>query len=113
MSCVCVRASPLDDVTVASPFSEQVLKKEVVVEDDDVDCTMTERSVLAMASRCPFLTTLVASFQTPEYLYFVMEYVTGGDLMFHIQKLKRFSYEQTAFYAGTPTNPRISQTYTR
>lgn len=29
-----------------------------------------------------------------------MEFVTGGDLMFHIQKLKRFTTEQTRFYAG-------------
>ena len=29
-----------------------------------------------------------------------MEFITGGDLMFHIQKLKRFSTEQTRFYAG-------------
>eukprot|EP00056_Hartaetosiga_gracilis_P004814 m.78310 g.78310 ORF g.78310 m.78310 type:complete len:734 (-) comp11950_c0_seq1:216-2417(-) len=81
-------------------FAVKVLKKEVVVEDDDVDCTMIERRVLALASRSPFLTNLVATFQNPEHLYFVMEFVTGGDLMFHIQKLKRFSFEQTRFYSG-------------
>jgi hypothetical protein len=30
-----------------------------------------------------------------------MEFVTGGDLMFHIQKLKRFTPELTSFYSGT------------
>jgi serine/threonine protein kinase len=81
-------------------FAVKVLKKEVVVEDDDVECTMIERRVLELSGGCEFLTKLVATFQTNEHLYFVMEFITGGDLMFHIQKLKRFSTEQTRFYVG-------------
>ena len=41
----------------------QVLKKEIVVEDDDVECTMIERRVLELSSGCDFLTKLVATFQ--------------------------------------------------
>ncbi len=78
----------------------QVLQKDVVVEDDDVACTMTERRVLALASGCPFLTSIFATFQTPERLYFVMEFVNGGDLMFHIQAKQKFDLDLVRFYTA-------------
>ncbi len=34
------------------------------------------------------------------HLFFVMEYLNGGDLMFHIQSAGRFDQERSRFYSA-------------
>ena len=80
-------------------FAIKILKKCSIVEEDDVECTLTERRVLELDH--PYLTTLYATFQDKDRLYFVMEFVAGGDLMFQIQRDRMFSenrYNFQSFY---------------
>jgi serine/threonine protein kinase len=63
--------------------------------------TRSEKRVFLAAARerHPFLLGLHSCFQTETRVYFVMEYVSGGDLMLHIQR-KQFSLRQAKFYAS-------------
>ncbi|KAG5912965.1 hypothetical protein E4U53_005069 [Claviceps sorghi] len=69
-------------------YAIKVLKKEFIIENDEVESMRSEKRVFVIANkeRHPFLTNLHACFQTETRVYFVMEYVSGGDLMLHIQR---------------------------
>ncbi|KAG5924880.1 Serine/threonine kinase [Claviceps capensis] len=82
-------------------YAIKVLKKEFIIENDEVESIRSEKRVFVIANkeRHPFLTNLHACFQTETRVYFVMEYVSGGDLMLHIQR-GQFGTKRAQFYAA-------------
>ena len=82
-------------------YAIKVLKKEFIIENDEVESTKSEKRVFLVANkeRHPFLLNLHACFQTETRVYFVMEYISGGDLMWHIQR-GQFGLKRAQFYAA-------------
>jgi serine/threonine protein kinase len=82
-------------------YAIKVLKKEFIIENDEVESIKSEKRVFLVANRerHPFLANLHACFQTETRVYFVMEYISGGDLMLHIQR-GQFGTKRAQFYAA-------------
>ncbi|KAH7940185.1 hypothetical protein HPB52_022100 [Rhipicephalus sanguineus] len=82
-----------------SLYAIKILKKKVVIDKDEVAHTLTENRVLR-STKHPFLISLRYSFQTADRLCFVMEYVNGGELFFHLSRDRVFTEERTRFYSA-------------
>lgn len=110
-----------EEKRTAQLYAIKVLKKEFIIENDEVESyvselaapareshscvrahsTKSEKRVFLAAARerHPFLLGLHSCFQTETRIYFVMEYVSGGDLMLHIQR-EQFTPRRAKFYAA-------------
>lgn len=85
--------------TTSHLYAIKILKKEVIIKKDEVEHTKTENRVL-QTTRHPFLIGLKYSFTTEDRLCFVMEYVNGGELFFHLSRERQFSEDRTRFYGA-------------
>ncbi|CAR28846.1 ZYRO0F13310p [Zygosaccharomyces rouxii] len=79
----------------------KVLKKDHIIQNHDIESARAEKKVfmLATMAKHPFLTNLYCSFQTENRIYFAMEFIGGGDLMWHVQN-QRLSVRRAKFYAA-------------
>ncbi|KAJ3191699.1 hypothetical protein HK101_007493 [Irineochytrium annulatum] len=78
-------------------YAMKVLVKKDIVDRQEIAHTLSERNVLIQATS-PFLVGLKFSFQTPEKLYLVLDYMNGGELFYHLQKETAFSEDRAKFY---------------
>lgn len=81
-------------------YAVKVLQKAHIMKRNEVKHIMSERSVLLKNVKHPFLVGLHYSFQTADKLYFVLDYVNGGELFFHLQRERCFAEPRARFYAA-------------
>ncbi|EME49710.1 hypothetical protein DOTSEDRAFT_20131 [Dothistroma septosporum NZE10] len=77
-------------------FALKYIRKDEVVRSESVRNIIRERRMLEHLNH-PFLCNLRYSFQDMEYLYIVVDLMTGGDLRFHISR-KTFTEEAVRFW---------------
>jgi serum/glucocorticoid-regulated kinase 2 len=80
-------------------YAMKIIKKSHIVSRDEVSHTLAERLVLAKLNN-PFIVPLKFCFQSAQKLYFVLAFVNGGELFFHLQSEGKFSEDRTRFYAA-------------
>ncbi|XP_006631342.1 serine/threonine-protein kinase Sgk1 [Lepisosteus oculatus] len=84
----------------AKYYAVKVLQKKIILKKKEQKHIMAERSVLLKNLKHPFLVGLHYSFQTTDKLYFVLDYVNGGELFYHLQRERVFLEPRARFYAA-------------
>lgn len=80
-------------------FAQKTLSKATLkVHKRVVDRTMSERQILELVNRQPFIVDLYYAFQDHERLYLILQYAEGGELFRHLELEKFLSEEVAAFY---------------
>ena len=78
-------------------YSMKKLNKPFIKKNKQEKYTINERILLSKINY-PFLVKLYCCFQDKEYLYFILEFIQGGELFFHLHREIRFDDEKTSFY---------------
>ncbi|CDW82120.1 protein kinase 2 [Stylonychia lemnae] len=80
-------------------YALKVLKKKFLHDKNQLHYILQERKIL-MELKHPFIVEMHYAFQSPDRLYFVLDYVSGGDMFHHIRKKVRFNEKEAKFYAA-------------
>lgn len=78
-------------------YAMKKLRKSEMVKRGQVEHVRSERNILAEVHH-PSVVNLYYSFQDDEFLYLVMEYLPGGDMMTLLMRRDTLTEEETRFY---------------
>lgn len=86
----------------AAVYAMKIMDKEGLVQRKAVSDAHAERNILAMVGQtdAPFIVRLHAAFQTSRRVYLVMDFASGGELMFHLRREALLSEDEARFYAA-------------
>ena len=78
-------------------YAMKILDKKYIVEKNQISHTITERLALEKLNH-PFIAKLNYAFQDTQNLYFITEFLQGGELFFHLKKNGGFKEKAVKFY---------------
>lgn len=79
-------------------YAIKILKKAQIISENMFQKTLAEKTILQQ-NRHPFLVRLEYAFQTETKLYFVLDFMIGGELFNHLRREGRFPEARAKFYA--------------
>ena len=79
-------------------YAIKVIRKDKIIDTQMIEGAFLEMNIMFDANH-PFLCGLDYFFQTEERLYFVMPYISGGELLKTMKNYGCFSEEIVKFYA--------------
>lgn len=81
-------------------YAMKILSKKVIVQKKEIAHTIGERDILVRTALADsqFIVGLKFSFQTSTDLYLVTDFMSGGELFWHLQKEGRFDEHRAKFY---------------
>ncbi|KAJ3134256.1 Serine/threonine-protein kinase [Physocladia obscura] len=79
-------------------YAMKTLKKSEMLKKSQLAHVKAERDVLAESTNTPWVVQLFYSFQDSNYLYLIMEFLPGGDMMTMLIKYDVFPEDVTRFY---------------
>jgi len=80
-------------------YALKVMSKGRIAAKGEERNILAEKRILQRLAH-PFLVKLYYAFQTPDKVYFALDFVNGGELFFHLQQVGSFPEERTRFYVG-------------
>lgn len=89
----------VEDKQTKKIYAMKVLKKAHLLKQRAIGCTITEKDILTKI-RHPLIIKLYCTFQSSERVGFVMEYINGGQLFYHMRKESLFTEDMARFYAA-------------
>lgn len=81
-------------------YAMKVLKKEIIIVMDQLEHTKTEKMILEHVNH-PFIVALEFAFQTTEKIYFVMEFMKGGELFNYLSCKGKITESDAKFYCAS------------
>ena len=80
-------------------YAMKCIRKDVVIQHESVESLQVEKLILNQVNH-PFIIGMDYVFQKAYRIYFIMQFIQGGELFKHLSEQKRFSEAKTKFYAA-------------
>eukprot|EP00747_Dinoflagellata_sp_TGD_P162671 gnl/TRDRNA2_/TRDRNA2_180527_c0_seq1.p1 gnl/TRDRNA2_/TRDRNA2_180527_c0~~gnl/TRDRNA2_/TRDRNA2_180527_c0_seq1.p1 ORF type:complete len:320 (+),score=88.96 gnl/TRDRNA2_/TRDRNA2_180527_c0_seq1:77-1036(+) len=80
-------------------YAVKFMKKQEIIKLKQVDHINNEKKLMAQIDH-PFVVNMVGYARDDRFIYIVMECIGGGELFVHLRRARKFSDEQSKFYAS-------------